>query len=225
MYKIAIIEDSETVNNALADFCRKLNGETQVDQFFDRASAQAAVKENNYSLIVLDIELPPERNAGVGIISENSKCFRSPVMVVSGLDSSVYRSIMYELDVWDYLEKPIAPDGQSFLAAAMRVLRTEQSAQVENVEDEFSIDPDTAKASYKGKRLNLPETAKVMLNRFYKARGELVSYEALFDLVKTGKNKEAIRQHIKNIRDALKDVGEVKDHIHVVRMKGVRWVD
>ncbi|RZO10684.1 response regulator transcription factor [Pseudomonas moorei] len=225
MYKIAIIEDSEAVNNALAGFCRKFNGDTEVDQFFDRASAEAAIKENNYSLIVLDIELPPERNAGIGIINENSKCYRSPVMVVSGLDSSVYRSIMYELDVWDFLEKPIAPDGQSFLAAAMRVLRAQQSTQVEEVEEDLTINHNTAKASYKGKRLNIPQTAKMILYKIYKAKGALVSYEDLFELVKSGKNKESIRQHIKTIRDALKDVGELKDHVEVIRMKGVRWVD
>jgi DNA-binding response OmpR family regulator len=233
MYKIAIIEDSEAVNNALASFCLKLNHRVEVNQFFDRTSAEEAIKENNYSLIVLDIELPPEKNAGIGLISVNSQHYKSPVIVVSGLDSSVYRSIMYQLDVWDFLEKPIAADGQMFLAAAMRVLRDTQrpqnkqdsQEQKEQALDDLVIDHDTGKASFKGKPLNIPHTAKTILKRIYNAKGSLVPYEDFFDLVRSGKNNDAIRQHIKTIRDVLKDVEESEEHIEVIRMKGVRWLD
>ncbi|PBQ12162.1 hypothetical protein CCL07_00190 [Pseudomonas congelans] len=233
MYKIAIVEDSEAVNNALAAFCRELNHVVEVTQFFDRASAEVAIKQNNYSLIVLDIELPPDKNAGIGLISVNSQCHKSPVIVVSGLDSSVYRSIMYQLDVWDFLEKPIAADGQMFLAAAMRVLRDTQNSQSkqspqeqqEQATEDLVVDPDTGKARFKGKPLNIPHTAKTIMQRIYKAKGNLVPYEDFFDLVKSGKNNDAIRQHIKTIRDVLKDVGESEGHVEVIRMKGVRWLD
>jgi len=233
MYKIAIIEDSKAVNNALAEFCRQLDQSAEVDQFFDRASAEMGIKQTDYSLIVVDIELPPEKNAGIGLINVNSQYHKSPVIVVSGLDSSVYRSIMYQLDIWDFLEKPIAPDGQMFLAAAMRVLRdtrnsqgaqSAQDQQVESEEDLF-VDHETGKASFKGRPLNIPHTAKIILQKVYKNKGGLVTYEELFELVKSGKNNDAIRQHVKTIRDALKDVGESEGHVEVIRMKGVRWQD
>ncbi|SDB28844.1 DNA-binding response regulator, OmpR family, contains REC and winged-helix (wHTH) domain [Pseudomonas sp. NFACC23-1] len=233
MYKIAIIEDSKAVNNALAEFCRQLDQSAEVDQFFDRASAETGIKQNDYSLIVVDIELPPEKNAGIGLINVNSQYHKSPVIVVSGLDSSVYRSIMYQLDIWDFLEKPIAPDGQMFLAAAMRVLRdtrnsqgaqSAQGQQAESEEDLF-VDHETGKASFKGKPLNIPHTAKIILQKVYKNKGGLVAYEELFELVKSGKNNDAIRQHVKTIRDALKEVGASEGHVEVIRMKGVRWQD
>lgn len=233
MYKIAIIEDSKAVNNALAEFCRQLDQSSEVDQFFDRASAEIGIKQNDYSLIVVDIELPPEKNAGIGLINVNSQYHKSPVIVVSGLDSSVYRSIMYQLDIWDFLEKPIAPDGQMFLAAAMRVLRdrrnsqgkqSAQDQQAESEEDLF-VDHETGKASFKGKPLNIPHTAKIILQKVYKSKGGLVTYEELFELVKSGKNNDAIRQHVKTIRDALKEVGESEGLVEVIRMKGVRWQD
>lgn len=232
MYKIAIIEDSATVNNALADFCRKIHQSVEVEQFYDRAHAEIAIKANNYSLIVMDIELPPERDAGIGLIHVNSHAYKSPVIVVSGLDSSVYRSIMYQLAVWDFLEKPVAPDGQMFLAAAMRVLRDSGNAQSAKasqdldvqVEEIFSIDHDTGKASFKGKPFNIPHTAKTILQRVYKKNGALVAYDELFDLVKSGKNNDALRQHIKIIKDALREV-DGTEHVEVIRMRGIRWVD
>lgn len=87
------------------------------------------------------------------------------------------------------------------------------------------VDHETGKASFKGRPLNIPHTAKIILQKVYKNKGGLVTYEELFELVKSGKNNDAIRQHVKTIRDALKDVGESEGHVEVIRMKGVRWQD
>ena len=121
MYKIAVIEDVKEVNDSLAEYCRQLGENVEVDQFLDRESAEDAVEKNNYSLIVLDIELAPDRSAGFGIVKINSKRFNSPVIVVLGLDHLVYKSIMLELDVWDYLVKPVT-ESREFIDSALRVL-------------------------------------------------------------------------------------------------------
>lgn len=225
MTRIAIIEDSVEVSNALASFCSKLGKDIIADQLYDRETAEKAIKETNYDLIVLDIELPPETNAGVGIIATNIKHHKSPVMVVSGLDPFLYRSIMKELDIWDYLEKPISPDGQEFVTSALRVLRAKSADAHANGSKTISMNNSTGKVSYLDRPLNLPQTAKLILVRLYEKKGTCVAYEDFFDLVKTGKNSDAIRQHIKTIREALADIGESKDHIAVIRMKGVQWLD
>ena len=41
--------------------CKKLKKDVSVDQFYDRETAERAIEQTNYSLIVLDIELPPEK--------------------------------------------------------------------------------------------------------------------------------------------------------------------
>jgi DNA-binding response OmpR family regulator len=225
MTKIAVIEDSKEVNDAIASFCKKLKKDVSVDQFYDRETAERAIEQTNYSLIVLDIELPPEKNAGVGILKANITHYKSPVMVVSGLDPSFYRSIMQELDVWDYLEKPISPDGDEFVTAALKVLRGTQEQISSDNENCLVFDNFSGRASYKNKPLNLPQTAKLILRRLYENRGSVVLYPQFFDLVISGKNSEAIRQHVKTIRDAFIDIEESPDHIQTIRMKGVQWQD
>ena len=225
MKKIAVIEDHKEVNNALAAFCRELGNEYEVEQFFDRETAEAAITTTNYSLIVLDIELPPEKNAGIGIIYTNVNHHKSPVMVVSGLDPSQYRNVMTQLDVWDYLEKPIAADGQEFISSALKVLRAKNNTISAQSPDTVTYDNSTGKAFYKGKPLNLPQTAKLILMPTYENRGKFVPYPDYYDLVKSGKNPDAIRQHVKTIRDALVEVGARGEHITVIRMKGVQWQD
>lgn len=225
MTKIAVIEDSLEVNAAIASFCKTLRNDVTVDQFYNRESAEQAIKNTNYSLIVLDIELPPEKNAGVGILNSNIKNHKSPVMVVSGLDQSFYRSIMQELDVWDYLAKPISPDGHEFVTAALRVLRGNEGQSKTCDGDLLTFDHAKGKIRYKKKPLNLPQTAKLILQELYARKGNVVLYTELFDVVKSGKNPEAIRQHVKIIRDAFIDIDEPADHIQTIRMKGVQWQD
>lgn len=225
MKKIAVIEDQEEVNNALAAFCRELGSDYEVDQFFDREKAEAAIKETNYNLIVLDIELPPEKNAGIGIIYTNVSHHKSPVMVVSGLDQSQYRNVMTQLDVWDYLEKPIPADGQEFISSALKVLRAKNNEISAHNPDTLTYENSTGKTFYQGKPLNLPQTAKLILMRTYERRGKYVPYPDYYDLVKSGKNPDAIRQHVKTIRDAFTEAGVEEEHITVIRMKGLQWQD
>lgn len=225
MKKIAVIEDNKEVNNALAEFCRELGAEYEVEQFFDRETAEEAIKITNYSLIVLDIELPPEKNAGIGIIYTNVNHHKSPVMVVSGLDQTQYRNVMTQLDVWDYLEKPIPADGQEFISSALKVLRAKNNDISERNPDSLTHDNLTGKTFYKGKPLNLPQTAKLILLLTYNRRGKYVPYQDYYGVVKSGKNPDAIRQHVKTIRDAFTEAGIEGEHITVIRMKGLQWQD
>ncbi|WP_447747761.1 response regulator transcription factor [Pseudomonas nicosulfuronedens] len=225
MRNIAVIEDSQDVNLALTEFCKKLGNDIKVDRFFDRESAESAIKETNYSLIVLDIELPPEKNAGIGIVYTNVTHHKSPVLVVSGLEQSFYKNVMGQLNVWDYLEKPIPADGQEFISTALRILRAKIDIPVTQTPDLLIHDSSTGKVTYDDTPLNLPQTAKLILMRTYERRGKPVPYPDYYDLVKTGKNPEAIRQHVKTIRDAFLDAGFEEQHIDVIRMKGVQWQD
>lgn len=225
MKKIAVIEDSLDVNDALAEFCKRLGSDFEIDQFFDRESAEAAIKETNYCLIVLDIELPPEKNAGFGIVYTNVTHYKSPVLVVSGLDQSIYKNVMTQLNVWDYLEKPIAADGQEFISSVLRILRAKIDIPKSQSPDLIVHDGSTGKVTCSGKPLNLPQTAKLILMRTYERRGKYVPYEDYYDLVKTGRSPESIRQHVKTIRDALIEAEVGAEHIVVIRMKGVQWQD
>lgn len=225
MKKIAIIEDSPDTSNALAGFCKSIGKDIEIYQFSDRESAEKAIVETAFSLIVLDIELPPEKNAGVGILRTNISHHKSPVMVVSGLEASFYRGIMRQLDVWDYMEKPISPDGQEFVELVLQILRAQTAPSLEDKEALITYDQSTTRMRFKNKALNIPQTAKNILWRLYERRGSYVPYADFFELVKSGRNPEAIRQHVKNIRDALEEVGESPDHVVVIRMKGVQWQD
>ncbi|MCB5531867.1 response regulator, partial [Erysipelatoclostridium ramosum] len=84
MPRIAVIEDDPTTSEQIAGWIRNARPELNVDQWFDRDAAEAALLRERYDLVVLDIELGRERNAGVALINEiNKQGLGTPVLVVS----------------------------------------------------------------------------------------------------------------------------------------------
>jgi DNA-binding winged helix-turn-helix (wHTH) protein len=51
----------------------------------------------------------------------------------------------------------------------------------------------------------------------------VVSYDQLYDVVKTGRNKDNVRKHVATIRDALREIDPAFDGIENVPMRGFRW--
>jgi DNA-binding winged helix-turn-helix (wHTH) protein len=51
----------------------------------------------------------------------------------------------------------------------------------------------------------------------------VVSYEDLYQVVKSGRNRDNIRKHVSTIRDAFRDIDPTFDGIANVPMRGFRW--
>ena len=76
---------------------------------------------------------------------------------------------------------------------------------------------------WRGQRINLPLTAQRILATLHARTGEVVSYEELFDVVKSGRNRDNVRKHVATIRDAFRDVDPAFDGIENIPMRGFRW--
>src|SRR4051812_33529158 len=123
MSRVAVIEDDEPTSNQLAGWIRAARPDTTVDQWFNRDDAEAALARTTYDAVVLDIELNRERHAGVAIINAINKRYQgTPVLVVSAMPATIYRSIMKALDAWDYLQKTTFEESD-FVDTLLDILR------------------------------------------------------------------------------------------------------
>jgi two-component system, OmpR family, response regulator ChvI len=52
----------------------------------------------------------------------------------------------------------------------------------------------------------------------------VVSYDELFQVVKTGRNRDNVRKHISTIREAFRDIEPTFEGIESVPMRGFRWL-
>jgi DNA-binding response OmpR family regulator len=230
MTKVAVIEDDLPTSNQLRDWILSARPGITVDQWFTRDDAESAIAREDYAVVVLDIELGRERHAGVAIINAINKGARgTPVLVVSAMPATIYRSIMKALDAWDYLQKTTFEEGD-FIDTFLEILRASRdrgaARPAEPAGDELSLDPlRQSTPLWRGKRVNLPLTAQRILATLYQRRGQVVSYDELFQVVKSGRNRDNIRKHISTIRDAFRELDESFDRIENIPMRGFRWSD
>ena len=228
MTKIAVIEDDLPMSNQLKTWIESARPGIQVDQWFNRDDAEAAIAREDYDAVVLDIELGRERHAGVAIINAINKQRATPVLVVSAMPAAIYRSIMKALDAWDYLQKTTFEEAD-FIETFLDILRTAKArpeaktAPAGNAE--LQLDPLRQNtALWRGQRVNLPLTAQRILAALHAHQGEVVSYEELYKVVKSGRNRDNIRKHVSTIREAFKELDAQFDGIENVPMRGFRWV-
>jgi len=200
-----------------------------VDQWFTRDDAESALEREPYSVVVLDIELGRERHAGVALINAiNKRRQGTPVLVVSAMPAAIYRSIMKALDAWDYLQKTTFEEAD-FIETFLDILRTTQVTPAATptavAQDELVLDPLWQRTpTWRGQRVNLPLTAQRILATLHQRQGDVVSYDQLFEVVKSGRNRDNVRKHVSTIREALREVDPQFEGIENVPMRGFRWV-
>ena len=230
MPRVAVIEDDLPTSNQLKAWIEAAKPGITVDQWFNRDDAESAIARQRYDLVVLDIELGRERHAGVAIINAINKKDATPVLVVSAMPATIYRSIMKALDAWDYLQKATFEESD-FTDTFLEILRSvkERSAAAGQPKApsgaELEIDPLRQRNPiWRGQRINLPLTAQRILAALYAKRGEVASYDELFEVVKSGRNRDNIRKHVSTIRDAFREIDPAFEGIENVPMRGFRWV-
>lgn len=232
MTKIAVIEDDKPTSQQIVDWIHMARKDINVDTWFDRDSAETALQANAYDLVILDIELGHERNAGVAIINLINKHHAgTPVLVVSAMPAAIYRSIMKALDAWDYLQKTTFEEAD-FIETLLEILRVVKQRQVADASqvsttedaDALVLDPLWQTTPlWNGKRINLPLTAQRILATLYQNKGHVVSYEALYEVVKSGRNRDNVRKHVSTIREAFKELDPAFNLIENIPMRGFRW--
>jgi DNA-binding response OmpR family regulator len=228
--RIAVVEDDPPTRDQLIGWLRAARPDAQVLAFATRDAAEAALASERFDLVTLDLELGRERHAGIALINLlNKRGLGTPVLVVSAMPAAVYRSIMKALDAWDYLQKTQF-DEVEFIETVLALLR--QTARPESRGGsgggdgggDPQIDPLRQRSpTWRGQRLNLPLTAQRILATLLEHRGDVVGYDQLFDVVKSGRNKDNVRKHVATIRDALREIDPGFDGIENVPLRGFRW--
>ncbi|MBI5912415.1 MAG: response regulator transcription factor [Betaproteobacteria bacterium] len=232
-YRFAVIEDIPRQNDQLCEYLTDNWPNSHVDQFYDYSRALPSLQSTMYDVVISDVMLGPGDMSLDGFkIAKALDTNKTPLLIVSAIaNSEVHRGIFKALGAWDYLVKP--PTREDLIHQVKLAIEYRKGALNRETKDLQPMpckDPDLVLdmssrlgVTWKNNRVWLSRTEIRLVEKLVAHANTIVNYEDLFQCVVSGQNKDNLRNHIKNIRQAFKQEDATFDRITSASMSGYVW--
>lgn len=178
MYKIIIVEDSESIRIELKTYLEKYGYEVIAPDTFENIIEY--IDNSNANLILLDINLP--LYDGYYICREVRKKSDIPIIVVTSRDSQVDELMSMNLGADDFITKPY--NTEILLARVAGVLKRTYGKSInEDVISygDLNLNLANGSISYNSNTIELTKNELKILAYLIKNKGKIVSRDALMD--------------------------------------------
>lgn len=219
--RILVVEDDEMVSEALTNVLGDQNYAVEVAK--DGQAGWELVEAFPYDLILLDVMLP--KLDGISLCQRlRSQGYNMPVLLLTGIDSSHEKATGLNAGADDYVVKPFDPE--ELVARVRALLRRGNSISLPILEwGSLKLDPTTHEATYDVHPLHLTPKEYAMLELFLRNSRRVFSCGAILEHIwsyEETPGEEAVRTHIKGLRQKLKAAGAPTDLIDTVYGIGYR---
>ncbi len=219
--KILLVEDDERIADPLAEALSDQH--YAVDLAADGLMGWEMVEAFTYNLLLLDIMLP--KLDGISLCQRlRRKGYSLPILLLTARDNSTDKVIGLDAGADDYVVKPF--DLQELLARIRALLRRGSSSLPPILEwGELILNPNTCEVTYKGQPFNLTPKEYALLELFLSNSRRVFSRGAILENLWSFEEmpfEDAVKTHIKGIRQKLKSVGAPVDLIETVYGVGYR---
>lgn len=219
--KILVVEDDNLVAQVLTAVLRNQNYVVEVA--CDGEVAWDLIDAFDYDLILLDVMLP--KIDGINLCRQiRSKGLAMPILLLTGCDSSHEKATGLDAGADDYLVKPF--DEEELVARIRALLRRGSVAsQPVLTWGDLQLDPKSCEATYAGKSLSLTPKEYGLLELFLRNSRRVFSCGMILEHLWSYQDtpgEEAVRTHIKGLRQKLKSQGASGDLIETVYGIGYR---
>jgi PAS domain S-box-containing protein len=219
--KFLVVEDDEL--NAYALTAVLTNQNYAVEVATDGNAAWDLIQVYDYDLILLDVGLP--KLDGISLCRQiRSSGLQMPILLLTGRDSSHEKATGLDAGADDYVVKPFE---QEELIARIRALLRRKGAISQPVLEygKLQLNPSNCEVIYAGNLLTLTPKEFALLELFLRNSHRVFScgmiLEHLWSYEDTPQ-EEAVRTHIKGLRQKLKAVGAPSDLVETVYGIGYR---
>jgi two-component system OmpR family response regulator len=227
---IALVEDDEVILGNYADFLGSLGFE--VDRYPSKAAALHGLTNRPPELVLLDISLNGERDAGFDVcaaIRRNAPLL--PVIFLTSHDAEVDKISGLRLGADDYITKDVSLD---YLVVRIEALFRRRDAYTSSLsgsqrsphEDSGSVEFDLNRSvvTWRAKPVDLTLTQFWILQELCRLPGRTRSTSELMRAAKLTVAPNTIAAHVKAIRAAFLQVDAAFDRIRTERGRGYRWI-
>ena len=167
--------------------------------------AKDAMKDNNFSAIVLDVKLPDGN--GFDFCKELRKTNDIPILFLTSLSDEVDKIVGLEIGADDYMTKPFS--SREVSAKLKAILRRVKEPTSDSRDSQFKIDGEKKRITYKGNKVATSNLEYKILKLLIESPGRVFSRDQIMDHcwgVGVHSSDRTVDTHIKTIRKKLKDI-------------------
>ncbi|MGI0489091.1 response regulator, partial [Pantanalinema rosaneae CENA516] len=219
--RILIVEDDEFTAKALGSILSDQN--YAVETAADGEVGWELVESFSYDLILLDVMLP--KLDGISLCQRlRSRGIQVPILLLTGRDTGHDKAIGLDAGADDYVVKPF--NAEELVARIRALLRRGGAATSPVLEwGNLRLDPSTCEVSYGARLLPLTPKEYALLELFLRNHHRVYSCSMILEHLWSFEDtpgEEAVRTHIKGLRQKLKAAGAPTDVVETVYGIGYR---
>ena len=219
--RILVVEDDGITAEALSSLLGDQNYAVDVAQ--THPAALELIEAFQYDLVLLDVQIP--QGDGISLCRQmRSQGQAMPILMLTARDSGHDKAIGLDAGADDYVVKPFHPEE---LSARVRALLRRSSGVTKPVLEwaGLHLTPSSCEVSYNGQLLTLTPKEYALLELFLRNHKRVFSCGVILEQIWSFEEmpgEEAVRTHIKGLRQKLKKKGAPADLIETVYGIGYR---
>ncbi|MEM7467119.1 MAG: proteobacterial dedicated sortase system response regulator [Pseudomonadota bacterium] len=226
--KIAIVEDEHAIRENYMEAFKRHGYE--VDGYTNRHDAMSQFRTRLPDLVVLDIALEDDHDAGFEMCRElRSTSKVLPIIFLTARDSDFDAISGLRLGADDYLTKdtsiPQTLARISTLFRRVEAMRSDDVGESARKIGKLSVDVERVLVSWDERAIDLTLTEFWIVNALARRPGHVKTRDQLMDDAKVFVDDTTITSHVKRIRKKFKSVDSDFDCIETVYGMGYRWVE
>ena len=206
MPNILIVEDDININNLLCEVLTKSGYECEQAFSGTEAKLLLNMKENAYTLVLLDLMLPGA--SGEDVLKEIRKKGKLPVIVLTAKDSIDDKIGVLTDGADDYITKPYSPT--ILLLRIQNIFkRLDNSTEVLKYKD-LEVSPSRGTLSGSNKELELTKNEMLIFQHLLNNQNRIVSRDELMTILWNNEEyitDNALTVNISRLRSKLEDFG------------------
>jgi DNA-binding response OmpR family regulator len=219
--RILIVEDDVQIADMLTEALTSRH--YVVDTALDGEAAWNCIKTLDYNLIVLDITLP--KLDGIRLCRQlRDRGLTLPILMLTARDTVTDKITGLDAGADDYVVKPF--DLQELMARVRALLRRGGSTSISKlVWGDLSLNPSTYEVSYRETPLHLTPKEFALLELLISNGRRVMSRPGIIERLWTlddPPTEDAVKSHIRMLRQKLKAAGAPDDLIETVHGLGYR---
>lgn len=222
MQRILLLEDDTTLGNGIRLALQSPLVQITLCRTLAQGKAEAA--ENNYDLLILDVNLPD--GSGLELLEQVRQSSNLPVIVLTANDMEMDVVAGLEAGADDYITKPFS---LAILRARVNAqLRRGMSTKTSCIEiDRFRFDFERMEFRKDGQIIELSKTEQKLLRILIENRGQTLSRSTLVDRIWTDGaefvDENALSVTVKRLRSKLEDTPSSPQYLKTVYGIGYTW--